>query len=176
MNKKSLFLMIVCACLAIFPTFAYSQPTTITNGLNWLNSSQNQDGSWDSLTATTTGYYATAEVLGSFEALNVTSQQYTSGLAWLQNQSFETMSTTYLAPEISVLANTGMYFSSNVDALLSYRNSDSGWGGYIKYPSNNFHTALALQALHAVNYSDATLIGQSLNYLTSNQNTDGGGD
>ncbi len=166
--------LFVCIGLSVFPSILHSQNADITNGLNWLNGSQNQDGSWNSLTTSTSGYYATTAVLDSFQFLNETSQQYMNGLAWLQNQSFDTMSTTYLAPKITILASTGQSTSSNVDTLLSYRNSDSGWGGYIKYPSTIFHTAIALQALHAANYSDTTLIGQSLNYLTSNQNADGG--
>jgi len=174
MNRKAMILTVVFIYLIVFTPFAYSQTEAITAGLHWLNISQNQDGGWDSLTATTTGYFATASVLNSFEALNVTSQQYTSGLAWLQNQSFDTMSTTYLAPEISVLANAGISISSNVNALLSYRNLDSGWGGYIKYSSTTFHTAFALQALKAAKYSDTAILYQAINFLIINQNNDGG--
>ncbi len=67
-----------------------------------------------------------------------------------------------------------MSVSSDVDKLLSYWNSDGGWGGYIWYSSTNFHTALALQALKAANYSDATVLYQAINFLTTNQNSDGG--
>ena len=42
------------------------------------------------------------------------------------------------------------------------------------YLSDILDTALALQALKAANYSDTTVISQSLNYLTDNQNSDGG--
>ncbi|HEY6871984.1 MAG TPA: CARDB domain-containing protein, partial [Geobacteraceae bacterium] len=120
----------------------------------------------------TTDYYATVSVLDSLSASGDTSPAYINGLAWLNNASFET--TTYLAPRVKAVAVSGGDVTTDVNTLLSYRNSDSGWGGYLNQASSNFHTAFALQALKAANFTDQTIIFGAISYLLSAQNTDGG--
>ncbi len=99
-------------------------------------------------------------------------QIYQNGILLLQAQAVDY--TPYLAQRLILLADSGAALTADINTLMSYRNSDGGWGGYLNYGSANFHTSLALQALKAVNYSDTTVISSALAYLAGTQNTDGG--
>ncbi len=158
--------------LLVLPTTSNAHNAAITNGLNWLKSSQDATGSWSSGQSSSTVYYTTATALETFTVLGDTSNSYTTGLNWLSAGKVE--STTYLAPKIKIVATSGGDTEIDVNTLLTYRNSDGGWGGYTKFTSSNLHTALALQSLRAANYPDLTTINNALAYLTTNQNPDGG--
>ncbi len=153
---------------------AYSQGVQIDSGLSWLNSSQNPTGNWGNIgTSSTTEYFSTSAVLRTLKVLRQDNTlQYQNGLQWLELQPVD--HTAYLALRMSALSATGIDLTADISLLLSYKNSDGGWGGYMNYRSSNFHTTLALQALKAVSYSDQTVINNALSYLLSNQNTDSG--
>ncbi|WP_041245589.1 CARDB domain-containing protein [Geotalea uraniireducens] len=79
-----------------------------------------------------------------------------------------------MAPKVKIVTASGGDATTDVNTLLSYRNSGTGWGGYLNQANSNFHTALALQALKAANYTDQSVIYPALSYLLSTQNPDGG--
>ena len=149
---------------------AYAQSPAITNGLNWLNSTQSADGSWGSDVSATDSVQATSAAIESLAVLNNTaSPNYVNAANWLTAQEVDT--TRYFAERLSILPT----FTADKDTiLLSFDQLSHAWGSYSSFTINNLDTALALQALKASNYSDTTLIGQSLNYLNQNQNSDGG--
>ena len=80
----------------------------------------------------------------------------------------------YIAWRILALSEENIDLTPDLNLLLQWQNIDGGWGGYLEFLSSNFHTALTLQALKAINYSDQDTISSALFYLTNNQNTDGG--
>jgi len=73
-----------------------------------------------------------------------------------------------------VLARAEFDVSTIRDYLLSIRNDEGGWGVAEGFESDVKRTALALQALKAVNYPDQSIIQSAIDYLLSTQNTDGG--
>lgn len=168
---KKLFLVFLLLLL-VLQTNSNAETTAITNGLNWLKSSQDVTGSWNSGQSSSTDYYTTAAVLETFAALGDTSGALTNGLNWLSNEKAE--STTYLAPKIKIVAAAGGDPTTDTDTLHSYKDSASSWGGYLNQASSNFHTSLALQAIKAANYPDSSVINPALAYLTTSQNPDGG--
>jgi subtilase family serine protease len=167
--KKALFtqVLLIISMLFISKVFAYTPE--ITNGLDYLTSIQNMDGSWDSnITDTlpaTTAVIETYQVLGE-----TTSQNYTDAVSWLQSEAIDT--TDYLSERVRVLRAGG----ADLDMILSYLDSiyTGAWGGYEDYESNILDTTLALQALKAVDYTDFDTISYALGYLINNQNPDGG--
>ena len=169
MIRKFFGVLLVVALL--LPVTANAQSAAISNGLNWLKSIQAPDGSWNNSQSLSTDYYTAITVLDSFVTLGDTSYAYSNGLMWLKSVTAET--TTYLAPRIKLVAASGDT-TTNLNALLSYVNSGSGWGGYLNQADSNFHTSLALQALKSANYTDLTTINPALAYLTGSQNPDGG--
>ena len=157
----ALFIQIILA------SFVFAQTTQITNGLNYLSSTQTAEGFWSPENEPT---LSTAETIKTLKLLNQTSTSaYTLALTWLQNQPLET--TNHLAERIYILAAGG----ADSNLLTSYMYAAlRAWGGYNDFTVNNLDTALALQALRATNYADQTVLQAAINYLLTNQNTDGG--
>ncbi|MFA5313930.1 MAG: prenyltransferase/squalene oxidase repeat-containing protein, partial [Methanomassiliicoccales archaeon] len=151
----------------ILASIAFAQTTQVTNGLNYLASTQSADGSWRSGEEQT---IATAETLETLKLFNQSSTaNYANALSWLQSQSLE--STNHLAERIYILSAGG----TDSTTLISYLNTlKKAWGGNGEYSVNNLDTALALQALRTINCSDQTTIKSAISYLLANQNTDGG--
>ncbi len=131
-------------------SFAYSATPAIENGLQYLSSAQNTDGSWASGASPTTDVSTTVSVLETLQTLNQSSSpSYTSARSWLQSQGLYT--TAYLSERIHALTVAG----TDGDLLLSYIDEMAhAWGGYDDFRVNSLDTALALQALRAESERD----------------------
>ncbi len=149
---------------------SYAQMPEITNGLNYLTSGQNQDGSWSDTAINTEVLPATVAVVETLKSLGLqNSPSYSNAQLWLQSQNITT--TDFLAERIHALTVAG----TDKDQLLSYLDRLSyAWGGYDDYEVNNLDTIMALQAMRAINYSDTATIGNALSYLMNSQNSNGG--
>src|SRR3989338_3075546 len=156
-HKKMLVAaMVACFVLAGLPLSAHAQSPQITSGLSYLSANQNQDGSWSEVF--TADFVSTAEVLSAFAVLNNKDTVYTNGLNWLTSQTIDT--TDYLARRVIISGSS--YSVTDLNTTLSYQNSDSGFGGYLEYTSNNLDTALSLLALQSANYADSTIINNAI--------------
>ena len=169
MFKKGLFLALICLEVLFSFTDSYAQSQQVTNGLNYLTSTQNADGSWNG-TLYKGGIPTTSNVI---EALMISGQGnstgYSSAIAWLQTQDLTT--TDYLSERIYALSVSG----ADESLLLSYIDDMTyAWGGDDDSDVNNLDTAMALLALKNINYSDQTTINSAINYLLNSQNADGG--
>lgn len=176
MKKKLSYLSVlfIIIVMQLILSSASAQTSEITNGLNYLKTAQNSDGSWGGTdTSINTTFYSTALTIETFKILKETNiQAYTNGVQWLSNYTVD--NTGYIAWRILALSGGNIDLSADLNLLLQWQNEDGGWGGFDEYFSNNFHTALALQALKAVNYSDQDIISSALGYLIDTQNADGG--
>jgi subtilase family serine protease len=171
MNRRIIFLWIVLSLIATNPIIAYAQSPEVTNGLTYLTSTQNPDGSWGDAASNTGVLPATVSVLEAMQALGETSSpNYTNAISWLQSQNLET--TDYLSERIHTLSVSG----TDQDTLLLYLDEliTGAWGGYNDFESNNLDTAFAILALNKLNHPDIDTIGYAFNYLIDSQNTDGG--
>jgi subtilase family serine protease len=168
MKRTAVFLVLIIQFMFVPNIFAH--PPEIANGINYLSTTQNPDGSWGSDTSSTDILPATASVLEALNTLGETDTlHYSDAVSWLENQSLET--THYLAERIAALSASG----TDSDVLLSYFDDLSyAWGGHEDYALNNLDTALALLALRRIDYSKHHIIAAAAGYLTDNQNTDGG--
>jgi squalene cyclase len=168
--KRTIIFLLAFLVLLIFNPLADGRTTEITNGLNYLSSTQNPDGSWGvTTTGINTDFYSTAVCVILNET---TTQTYINGIQWLSDYPAD--NTGYIAWKILALSEEGIDLSADVDILLQRQNEDGGWGGYDEYTSSNFQTALVLQALRAVNSTDLNVVSYALGYLIDNQNADGG--
>ena len=167
-RKKISIVLFFIILLTLFTT-SFAQSLEITNGLSYLTSTQNLDGSWSGIL-----YRGTLPTtVTTIESLSILGQEntpnYANAVLWLQTQDLNT--TDYLAERIHALSVAG----TDDDLLLSYIDQlVYAWGGYAGYASNNLDTAFALIALNRINYSDQNTIDYALNYLLSTQNADGG--
>jgi subtilase family serine protease len=168
MKRTAVFLAVLIQFIFIPNIFAH--PPEITNGINYLSTIQNPDGSWGSDTSSTDILPATASVINTLNTLDETyTTGYADAISWLENQPLET--TDYLAERIHALSVAG----TDSDVLLSYLDDLSyAWGGHEDYSLNNLDTALALLALKRIDYPEHGIIAAAAEYLTENQNSDGG--
>lgn len=167
--KKIALQAIICAVI-FWALPCQAQSAGVESGLSWLSSVQNTDGSWGVQTELTLVY--STEAVNALKFTGTGSTNYTAGIAWLNQQAVT--STDELSRQIYSLFSSGIGSSALISTLLSYRNSDGGWSYNNTPASDALDTALALQALKAANYSDATVLYQAITFLTTNQNSDGG--
>jgi large repetitive protein len=168
--KKITVVLLCLLQFILFLTSASALSPEITNGLNYLASTQNPDGSWGADATTTELLPSTISVIETYQLLNQSNTtHYSNALSWLQAQGLDT--TDYLSERICVLSIAG----TDDDLLLEYLDEFLyAWGGYDDYATNNLDTALALQALKKINYPDQDVLSSALFYLTGAQNPDGG--
>lgn len=162
-------ILLVCFIQLILISSAFAQTVEITNGLNYLSTTQNPDGSWNSDKIEVLP--STVSVIETLQTLNETSSQnYFNAVTWLQSQNLET--TDYLSERIHALSTPG----TDLDLALSYIDGvyTGAWCGYKDYEVNILDTALIISALKKINYPDLDTISNALFYLTYNQNADGG--
>ncbi len=159
--KKILLFMMIIFLLSTFSVHA--QSTTITNGLSWLDTQSNSDGSLGNITSTIEITRTTVAVIDTLQALSQTNTTlYNNAVSWLQSQSIST--TDYLAERMFTHLSGG----SDEGLLVSYIVPASGvWGGYEGYGINNLDTILALSALKSINYSNQATISNAVLYLVT---------
>jgi prenyltransferase beta subunit len=167
---KGLFFFVSILLAVCISSVVNAQTPAVANGLNYLTSTQNPDGSWGSDLTDTELLPSTVTVIETLQILDQTSlPNYSNAISWLQSQGLET--TDYLSERIYALSVLG----TDGDLLLSYIDElEYVWGVYNDFGVNNLDTALALSALKKINYSDQNTIDYALNYLLSTQNSDGG--
>ncbi len=86
----------------VISSFASAQTPEITNGLAYLTSTQNPDGSWGDEETSTDIPPATVSVIETLQVLDETGTiNYSNATAWFQEQSIET--TEYLSERIHAL-------------------------------------------------------------------------
>lgn len=101
--------------------------TAIANGVAYLRSSQNPDGSWGGTpTSLTTIFQTTATTARTFQLLGLTDTSLTTALNFLSAQTPTTVDD--LAHQLEVLAGSGTNVSGVVAALTGAQQTDGGWG------------------------------------------------
>jgi flagellar hook assembly protein FlgD len=141
---------------------------SIEDGINWLNNKQNPDGSWGN--PDRLGFLETVEVLNTFIDLGETTG-VEMGLNYLENQFPE--NTDFAARKLSLLARTEKEFYYLLQQLLSWENTDGGFGFLQQYQSSIWETILSIEALKDAGL-ELTETLPPLHFILNNQNTDGG--
>jgi large repetitive protein len=169
MRQKLISLITGFFVITLFCSFSYAQSQQITNGLNYLFSTQNPDGSWNG-TLNRGPFSSTVNVMETLSLLGQgNTAAYSNAVSWLQAQELET--TEQLSDRIYTLSVAG----TDRDLLISYVDSiTAAWGGYEDYDVNNIDTSLTIRALNKIKYQDQSVISYAVNYLLSAQNADGG--
>ena len=152
------------------PADPRTQSPDIVDGVAWLMSNQNTDGSW------TDSYFTadrdTAAVATTLIHFPLAEEQSSLGAQWLNSRDPENVD--YLSRKITALAGSGQDVSGPVARLISGQNPDGGWGGSNAYTSNPVDTSLALKAFALTRYSKQSVLSPAIEYLKARQHTDGG--
>ena len=151
-----------------------SVSTHAATGLEWLNSSQNADGSFaNTPMSLATPVQSTAEVVQTYQILKLPAQSGFSAAFTYLNADTE-YNSEYLARKIIINAQSGGVVGALINALLAHQNTDGGFGDQPGYASRVLDTAVALEVLAAVRYGDSNVIGRAVFFLTQQQQADGG--
>jgi hypothetical protein len=179
MMIKSKSLMIVLSLLfsliAISNTWA-DIGQIIQAGIGYLEANQDESGLWG--TDKQTPFRDAAVVVDVLGILDVVYEVDPAKIAsgYQAVNSISTNSTDYLARKILAQAsvNQGVVDPALLASLVNMQNEDGGWGYQKYYGSNTLETALALQALVAASYVDATpsvVFAPASSFLLSNQHS-----
>lgn len=147
----------------------------IDSGVSWLKEQQRPDGAfqlssnplaaeWQSATVAAGALYY-IEGKGSAEA--------TQALDYLGVVDIPD-TTQSLSYRILLAAQKGRDVNELINTLLIHQNNDGGFGDQKSYASSAYDTALALKALKAVRFSDASILQRAVAYVAGVQQADGG--
>jgi prenyltransferase beta subunit len=153
---------------------AYAQQANIDNGKAYLRTTQNPDGSWGGTDFSLTDVFpSTSTAVDALKVVEATaSTNQTNAIQYLSTQTVDV--TDYLSRRIVSLTGTGTSTATDLTTVLTFKNTDSGWGGALGFTSDILDTALALQALSTDSAANATAVSQATSYLLGKQNVDGG--
>ncbi len=145
-------------------------PPDINDGVTWIMTSQQVDGSWrDSIQ---TEKRDTAQATDLLRELEISETNFLAGLEWIKNSEAE--NTDYLVRKIATLLGSGENYIVLFDELFTRQNHDGGWGSQPGYQSNVMDTSLTLGVASKAGSIDSALILNAIEFLKANRNVDGG--
>ena len=148
--------------------------TAYADGISWLETQVNADGSYANTIDVSFPAQSTAEVLRTYHLL---SEELQPGVidarAFIGMQGDE--KTEILSRKIIALVEAGWDATALVAKLLLLQNKDGGFGDQKGYQSRVIDTAFALNALGIAQSSGGSdAIGNAVSYLLREQSSDGG--
>lgn len=164
--RYGMLFLIMSFLFSLTPSFA--QPS-LSNGLSWLLSNQNADGSFGVVIP----MRDTTEVSDAMKYLNFTGIDYQEAISWVD--SVTPSNNDYLARKIHSIILSGRDVSNLIADLISFQIPDGGWGLFSDdMVGETLTTALVLRALNIASSIDQSIISSALGFLLSTQNSDGG--
>lgn len=166
------FTGLICIVFS-FVIFCNPSAADVVDGVSWLKSRLNADGSYTLITDRATSVQSTAETLRTFYALGeIEHPGMSEGLRYINDATYR--NTEYLSRMIIANAEAGKGVSSLVDKMLTMRNTDGGFAELAGHQSTVFNTAFALEALGTADVDNADVISEAIKFIASNQRPDGG--
>ena len=162
--KGILLVIYIVFCL---PLITHAQTAEVSNGLTWLKAAQNPDGSWGARNT----LRDTSAVIDTFKLLGESSSSYLTAMAWINSTPQE--SHDYIARRLVSLNDGGTDINADLQELLVSQNLDGGWGYAAGFKSNVYDTAIVLRAFWEVQFPAPNSTTKGVNYLLSQQNSDG---
>lgn len=160
----------VVLVMSVFPALVHA---ALPDGINYLATQQNTDGSYANATNLVDNFQSTAETLLAFQTLGqTTSPGIPSALAFIHARVGDNV--RYLARGTVVNAQAGNNVTGFVSTLLTYQNTDGGFGIQPFHENTILDTAFALDALTLAGVSDANVIAPAVGFLLSRQQASGG--
>jgi len=169
MHKKHI--LFTSLLIAVFICFFHADARAgISEGTVYLESVQNEDGSWGSDPSLV--FFETAEATRILGEVGITGSSYQNGIEFIKNELIEGIEDYSL--RINSLFPAGEDVTDDLNQLVDAHNDDGGWGFNLSYNSDVYHTFLVLQALTTAGFYEDDVIGSALSFICSQQNSDGG--
>jgi hypothetical protein len=151
------FALSICTVLIPFSSARAATQAQIdaarNKGIAWLINHQNGDGSWR--TSSGLEVATTAETLQALANAGMKGFPYTAGVSWLSNTKVDSVDS--LSRKILALQKAGLNVTSDLDRLISWRNSDTWfpgtWGAYDHFETSFPDTSIALSAIRTAGYT-----------------------
>ena len=137
----------------------------IQRALSWVKTKKNEDGTWGN---SDTALFYTSEIIGIKEYIN--SELDFSKLQ--QSLKTESSSSDYKSRELAFYE--GQQNEERINQLSQYQNEDGGFGGEKGFDSNIWDTLVVCKNLILYENQCKDKIDNSIVYILSNQNKDGG--
>ncbi len=134
-----IFVLYFSLCHWLMPPKIFGQ-TSSENGLQWLTSVQQTDGSWGDWSSPQ--MRNTTSAAETFQELDPTSPSYAAALQWLATVASGTANNDNVSRKITVFSKTTNDINADLDYLLTGRKSDGGWGLESDAESGVLNTAL----------------------------------
>lgn len=155
---------------------AFSSPPVFagtSEGLGWLSTQQNVDGSFGGNgNSLANPIQTTSELLRAYQDLSLSSQTgFAAGLTFI-NSSTDTDS-ELLSRQIVINARAGNDVSALIATLLANQDTAGGFGDQPTSPSSVLSSAFALDALATTNYKASQQASAAIFYLLAQQQADG---
>lgn len=168
MSKKHSFLILVVTSIAVIAFGGYGYADINQAGL-YLESIQNQDGSWGSDVATS--YFETTEAVRTLYALGRTGDSYLKGVYHIAGS--QPAGVADIACRVVAIYPAGMDVADDIKAIVGAQNSDGGFGFDVDYGSDSYHTALALLSFNTAGVSNGGIVSPAIGFLLSRQQSGG---
>lgn len=148
----------------INPDIVPAVAPSVDDGIAWLVSRQNEDGSWCDLGGTE--QRDTAMSVAALKLFPPGINSAASGEGWLK---------TVIPANSDFLARM-LLGSDEADpvGMAAWQNADGGWGSAPGFRSNPVDTALALQAQTVHGHIDSAVRADAINFMHACQHADGG--
>ncbi|WP_442598615.1 VWA domain-containing protein [Neobacillus sp. D3-1R] len=163
----ALFLMfgMLLSPITSITSYAETPPLeeAIVKSVNWLEATQNEDGSWGSAELAFLNTTEVADYLSKNNRLPANVEKSKTWLQQLEIHNFDVAS--------RVLPLIQNYDLQNL--LILSQNEDGGWGIAEGYESDILDTTLILNALTAMEDTDPAVLENAVNYLISKQQANG---
>ncbi|MEW8000816.1 MAG: carboxypeptidase regulatory-like domain-containing protein [Candidatus Thiodiazotropha endolucinida] len=163
--KKAL---VIFLCIFLTQTASASIP----DGLNWLATHNNPDGSYGTGNDIATSVQTTAETLRAFSIAKVETAEVTTGYVFLSSESF--YSTEYLSRKIIALVESGDDASSLLSELEGLQQLNGSFSELPGFNATVLDTAFAAEAFSVTGRTSSYQARLAVDYLYSQQNADGG--
>ncbi len=145
----------------------------IPEGVAWLVTQQNTDGSYANATDVSSSFQATAETLHTFNFLGETAQAgIADAHAFLNAETYR--NSENLARLIIAGAQVGDDVTAVIAELLAQQNLDGGFGELLGHDSTVVDTSMALQALAVAQHPLEQATTNAVFFLLNRQHADGG--
>ncbi|KPA13504.1 protein containing Filamentous hemagglutinin [Candidatus Magnetomorum sp. HK-1] len=115
--------------------------TATFKALEWLESNQNNDGSWGIQTKPLN----TSEAVIALQSIDHLTSSYYQGVSWLESHNFP--NTDYKARRILALYINDNSIINDFNSILSLYDNSKGWGLSQFYFRSKYDTCLALQSI-----------------------------
>ncbi|CDM67393.1 Hypothetical protein CM240_0223 [Clostridium bornimense] len=138
--------------------------TEIESAIEWLETNQNEDGTWgDSIQQITT-----YQVLDVLQSELDSEKSYKEGLKWAKEQEESTVD--YQARRLMIKE---LVTKDNIEDLIKNQNEDGGFGLTDLYGSDVVDANLVLTVLLDQNEQEVDVENRLVNYILNHQNEDG---